>query len=445
MRREKRKMLYTMLFLLLLSIGIGYAALTTNLSIDGSSTLVAGNWDIHFANISVTNGSVAIGTGNSAATITTPTTVTYNVTLTNPGDFYEFTVDVVNAGTIDAMIETISSKLNGVEITTLPGNLDYSVTYSDGARLAPNQLLEAGNSEKYRVRIKYKTDLNPEDLSPDTTNLTLSFSVTYIQSDENAIEAPHANSFDTDSWDTVIGAIQSGIPVPYEVGDEKEVELGNGFGTHTIRIVNMSTPSECSTPGFSQTACGIVLEFADIITTYKMNPAGMYQGVQYDYGFNLGGWPATSLRSYMNDRNSSTSIINSLPAVIKDAIIDTTVVSSHGATAGETNYISTDKLYFLSAHEIWEDVDNNVNIGIDYYDTTYHNTRQLDYYAGLNITTANSSDVIKQYNNENAKWWLRSASLYYETSFYCVDDDTGGWNYDSSNTLDGVSPAFRIG
>ena len=317
MRREKRKMLFTLLFLLLLGLGLGYAALSTNLSIDGTSTMLAGSWDIHFDRIVVSSGSVAIGTEDSAATITSPTTVAYNITLAQPGDFYEFTVDVVNGGTIDAMIETISSKLNGTEITTLPGSLEYSVTYSDGIGLLPDQLLSAGDTETYRIRIKYKEDLELEDLVPGGANLSLSFSVTYIQADEYAEEVAHPDSFADDDWSTIINAVQTGYTSAYHVGDTKTVELGNSLGTHTIRIANTSTPAECSTEGFSQTACGFVLEFADIITTHNMST-----------GTNVGGWTASAMRTYLN--TETTGIYNSLPSEIKSGIIDTTVVSGHG-------------------------------------------------------------------------------------------------------------------
>lgn len=173
------------------------------------------------------------------------------------------------------------------EITTLPGSLEYSVMYSDGMRLLPDQLLSAGDTETYRIRIKYKEDLELEDLVPGGENLSLSFSVTYIQADDNAEEVVHPDDFSTDSWDTIIEAVHSGVPTPYHVGDTKEIELGNGLGTHTLRIANTSTPSECSTPGFSQTACGFVLEFADIITTRRMNP---YVSGDYSIGNgNIGG------------------------------------------------------------------------------------------------------------------------------------------------------------
>ncbi len=158
---------------------------------------------------------------------------------------------------------------------------------------------------------------------------------------------------------------------------------------------------------------------------------------------NIGGWPASEIRAYLNNENESTSIINSLPTIIKNAIVDTTVVSGHGSTSGETNFTSTDKLYLLSTHEVWEDVDGNTSSGLDYYDTAYNNTRQLDYYAELNVTTSSYSGAIKQNNGSNYYWWLRSARSDDANSFFSVSD-YGIWNNFTANYTDGVSPAFRI-
>ena len=54
--------------------------------------------------------------------------------------------------------------------------------------------------------------------------------------------------FATDDWATVIEALQNGNH-PYEVGDTKTVDMGS-FGTHKIRIANLSTPPECSQADF---------------------------------------------------------------------------------------------------------------------------------------------------------------------------------------------------
>ena len=115
------------LILLVVCLSLGYAYINSDLNINGTAQVNHANWDVHWANVQVKSGSVSAAT----PTITNQTTVNYSVTLTNPGDYYEFTVDAVNGGAIDAMIDTISSKLNGTEITTLPEYLSYSVVYAD--------------------------------------------------------------------------------------------------------------------------------------------------------------------------------------------------------------------------------------------------------------------------------------------------------------------------
>ena len=428
--KNKRKLNYMILIIMILVISIGYAILSTNLNILGSSQISAPTWDIHWENVQVKTGSVSASTPTID---TNKTTVNYSVTLTIPGEYYEFTVDAVNAGTIDGMVSVISNKLNDTEITTLPNYLEYKVSYDDGIDIAPNHLLASNSSEKYKVHVGYKKDINVSDIPATPQTLNLSFSVTYVQSDDNATEKP-VPSFAGDSWATIVNNVKNNtIPSYYTVGSTKEVDMGT-FGTHTLRIANTSTPTECSTTGFSQTACGFVLEFADIITEHNMNPSGEYKGTTYNNGWNVDGWPASSMRTYVN-----TDIYNALPTELKNGIIDTTVVSGHGSKSGETNFTSTDKLYLLSTHEVWEDDDGNTSDGIDRYDTAYANTRQLDYYAGLNVTTSSYSGAIKS----NAWWWLRSARSSNTYGFYIVYSN-GNWSSRSANDSRGVSPAFRI-
>ena len=207
------------------------------------------------------------------------------------------------------------------------------------------------------------------------------------------------------------------------------------YGTHTLRIANTSTPSECSTAGFSQTACGFVLEFADIITTHNMNPKGEYKGTQYDYGWNVDGWPASSMYTFVNN-----DIYNALPSEIKNAIIDTTVVSGHGSTSGETNFTSTDKLYLLSTAEVWAQGSSNT---IE-YDTARDVTRQLDYYKNLGTSTSNYSGAIKKNGTSNSYWWLRAARSSNTYDFLYVSI-SGDWTNSYAGNTDGVAPAFRVG
>lgn len=100
-------------------------------------------------------------------------------------------MDAVNAGSIDGMVESVTSKLNDTVITTLPAYLDYSVSYSDGVAIVPNHLLKAGESETYKVRIEFKKDISSSDLPTTVQTLTLDFGVVYIQADSNGVEVEH--------------------------------------------------------------------------------------------------------------------------------------------------------------------------------------------------------------------------------------------------------------
>ena len=246
-------------------------------------------------------------------------------------------------------------------------------------------------------------------------------------------DIPAPNSFATDSWKTIIKAVRNNNISKYNVGDTKTVDLGT-YGTHTLRIANTSTPSECSGTGFSQTACGFVLEFADIITTHNMNPYGEYKGKTYNFGWNKDGWPASSMYTFVNN-----DIYNAIPSEIKNAIIDTTVVSGHGSE-DTANFTSTDKLYLLSTAEVWAQGSSNTIS----YDTARDNTRQLDYYKNLGTSTSNYSGAIKKNGTSADYWWLRAASSDNPGIFFSVND-YGDWINTYAKYTRGVAPAFRLG
>ena len=253
---------------------------------------------------------------------------------------------------------------------------------------------------------------------------------------------PTPKSFSEDSWETIVANVKAGNTSAYKVGDTKEIALTgftnteeNSNGLYTIRVANTKTPEECNTEGFSQTACGFVIEFVDIITTHNMNPSGEYKGTQYEFGWNVDGWPASEMRTYVNN-----DIYNALPEGLKENIINTKVVSSHGSTSGEKNFTSEDKIYLLSTKEVWgkEGTTNTIN-----YDTAEAETRQLDYYKTNGVTTASYSGALKNYNGSSAFWWLRSAYSDCTDIFYLLDD-TGDQNSNMANITNGVAVAFRI-
>ena len=228
---------------------------------------------------------------------------------------------------------------------------------------------------------------------------------------------PKPKSFAEDTWETIAENTSSDV---YNVGDTRQVLIGNN--SYTVRISNKSTPTECNDSNFSQTACGFVVEFADIVENRKMNSTNT----------NVGGWEASEMRTYANG-----AFFNKLPEDLRNVIIETKVVSGHGRTTGETNFTTTDKIYLLSAHEVWKDGTSN---HVSTNDTAYNQTRQLDYYKNLGVTTDSYSGAIKK----NSPWWLRAANSDSYNRFLAVNN-AGHWDDSSASYNNGLAPAFRIG
>ena len=283
--------------------------------------------------------------------------------------------------------------------------------------IAKRVSIESGITHKYTFTILFK-----ETNVDQNTNQGKKFNGVL------GIEEYKAPDFATDSWEAIIAKVKAGNGSEYAVGSTKEVDLGTTYGTHTLRVANTSTPSECSGTGFSQTACGFVLEFADIITNNKMN----------DTNTNAGGWPSTSMRTFVNN-----DIYNALSDEIKNAIIDTTVVSGFGPD-DTANFTSTDKLYLLAPGEVYSDWKTITINGEPLYDTAKNLTRTLDYYKNLGVTTINSSGAGKKNGTYDSYWWLRTATAITGSYFYDVSNN-GDWSNYDANYTGGAAPAFRLG
>ena len=178
----KRKSYFTIL-LLILAIGIGYATLSTTLSITGLSKFKKNTWDIHFENI--TDNSFNTAENVPATILGNKKSIEYEVSLNNPGESYAFYTDVVNDGTIDAMfdnlkVEGLSDKLQKV--------VEVKVTYLDGIELTKYDLLKVNSRETIKVETKFKDSENLEisDLPDEDMDFTLTLTINYLQSDENA-------------------------------------------------------------------------------------------------------------------------------------------------------------------------------------------------------------------------------------------------------------------
>ena len=179
-----RKNLYIVLFLLLVlifTLTVVYAALSTTLNITGNAEVSAASWDIYLDNVQLNSHSVT----PAVPTISNKTTASFSTTLTNPGDFYEFTIDVVNDGSIDAMIDSVTKTPELSD--TQKKYLNYTVEYQNGEAINTKQLVMKESFVRLKVKVEFRKDISASDLPTQSETLSLSFRVNYVQSDETGI------------------------------------------------------------------------------------------------------------------------------------------------------------------------------------------------------------------------------------------------------------------
>ncbi len=260
---------------------------------------------------------------------------------------------------------------------------------------------------------------------------------------------PNSVSFESDSWSTIAANVKNGNTSKYNVGDTKTITIAkhtndcssySGLGADyvcdtseipekeiNLRIANMSP---CINGETSETACGFVVEFADVLENHSYNKADSAN----KYGTNVGGWKDSKLRAYISE-----IVFNSLPTDLQDVIISTKVISGHGSN-DSANFETQDKLYLFSSEEIYGDFASS---SYAHYDTSLGTSKQLDYYKNINVTTSNYSGAMKNYNGNPYRLWLRSVNSNVTNAFSCVNYQ-GNWNGNTALEAYGVSPAFRI-
>ena len=426
MNTRNVKQLKVLLFTLIaiVTLGIGYAGITAiNLVINGDATASVNDQNFKVKFLSEENVTPTItGEGNTVS-VKDDTTAEFSIsTLTGLGDSEVATFTVKN-----------ESKGIGADISlnVTSSNSEY---FKVTEYVADTQL-QAGEETTAKVKVEMIKTPITDSVS---TSITATLIATPLENDSatggspaSAEPIPDPVSFTTDSWATIQKAVQNNNTSAYNVGDTKKVTI-NGTD-YTVRIANKTIGEHCgdNDTEYSQTACGFVVEFVDIITTMKMR----------DTATNVGGYPATLVYDYLKN-----TLYIQLPSDLQTVIKPTRVISGYGSN-DSTNFTTTDKLYLLSSEEV-----NGIDDGqYHFYDTAYGTSHQLEYYSNNGVTYSTSSwngtnldKAIKQYNSSNTWWWLRPAHSGTSNTFVTVTTN-GGWSSNAANTTTGVAPAFRIG
>ena len=195
MRRNsnKKNNIISMFLVGLLVITVGYALISTQLNINGGVNLKGNKWDVHFENVQIKEGSIVADLAPTSNNTTT-TEIPYTITLTEPGEFYEFTVDIVNKGTLDAMIDDVAIDLYASDGTTkisIPNYLKTKVTYADESEIQKKHLLKVNEFETIGIRVEFREDIENSDLPSDSDkSFRFIATLSYTQADDSAVERP---------------------------------------------------------------------------------------------------------------------------------------------------------------------------------------------------------------------------------------------------------------
>lgn len=176
MKKSKKNFVAITLIVLLLVLAVGYAAFSQTLPISGTAN-ASGNWDIKFVDGSekITNSIVAGTTANTAEVSGDGKSMDVTVNLATPGDGANITVDITNAGNVDAVIK--SFKVEGADFSTTD-----NLTYKNGPILvkvptvATGDELAAGKTKTFTFSVEWDS-AETKSLGPDgkTADFTITF------------------------------------------------------------------------------------------------------------------------------------------------------------------------------------------------------------------------------------------------------------------------------
>ncbi|MBQ9011542.1 MAG: hypothetical protein IJ093_02715, partial [Bacilli bacterium] len=140
-KRKQKNLIIGSLLAVLLVMTIGYAAFSTNLIINGTSSINS-NWCVGFdstkttaytATAGITGGTVPTGSmtySGSTCQTSYKTNASLSATFLQPGDKIVYTLTIANKGSLDASIDsiTVDNVAKTSTFTTTKGNIKFTVT-----------------------------------------------------------------------------------------------------------------------------------------------------------------------------------------------------------------------------------------------------------------------------------------------------------------------------
>lgn len=162
MGSKVQNIILVVMFISLIGLTVVYANLTQNLKIVSTATYKSAKWDIHFENLkSYLTGKATLADTNQLSILGDSTTISGSAgNLSLPGDSIVYTFNIVNKGTIPAVLGAdimkstpTCSSTNEDGATIICNNLIYTITYLDGTQIKKGDTLDVGETKEAKLTL----------------------------------------------------------------------------------------------------------------------------------------------------------------------------------------------------------------------------------------------------------------------------------------------------
>jgi hypothetical protein len=370
---------------------------------------------------SSTTGTIQYKLGDSGEYSTTIPTATNAGTYTV---YYKVVGDSNHNDVAEASVSvTIATK--AMTVSTTNGSATYSGSATNGgAKVSVTDPLSGATIKYGTTNGTYDLDEMPTYTNPGTYEVYYQVVDSNYTTKTGSLTITINEGLNGYTWEEVSNICAKGEAKKYfNVGDEAVIclgELPNASNTTQAQYATIVVGDMTDT---SLTL--LVTSYSTLAPTHVMN----------DTTTNVGGWEATSMRTWLNDEYLS-ALSSSLQSVI------TTHITSYSKTydASEVSYCG-DKLWLLSAKEVFG---GNTATSAGYSTTYYENLAAFNAETQLAYFANGASSVRYSSGTDTCKWWLRSSIYNIIYAFTNVNSNGSSGSY-FANSAGSVFPAFTIG
>lgn len=191
-KKSKKGLVILLLLLAVVLMTIGFAAYEQTLRINGTVGIQASSWNVLYNNTAGSGNGITTTSGSETATATINTNDTnfsFDVTLAEPGDFYEATIYPHNYGTLTAYLDSITMNATCSDDSNFTNYFTYTLTYNGGTSYTASatgitgQGLAKNAQVPVKIRVEYKQPANANQLPANDVTVTVSGSLHYDSED----------------------------------------------------------------------------------------------------------------------------------------------------------------------------------------------------------------------------------------------------------------------